>query len=121
VFFSIKSSKALALEEIVTAQDSENSWAGQFEADFSQLWWLSLGKLAASDPLRSAQTFGISAQLAKHVASMPMQKIRQVSAAKPLQFSLRFNPIFIKPILNGQNVSAHLFLKIHQQALSRST
>jgi len=120
VFFSIKASEALTLEETVAAQRTENSWELQAEADFAQLWWLSLGKLAAIDPLMSAQIFGISAQFAKRVASMSMHAIMQASAAKHSKFSLRFNPAFIKPILNGQNVSAHLFLKIHQQALSRS-
>jgi len=104
----------------MTVNDVSDRRNGGIEAEFAQLWWLSLGRMAANDPVMSAQAFGISVPFAKQVAAMPMQHIRQFSVSKHIVFSLRFDPMLIKPILLSQLPPAHLLLKIHQQALSHA-
>jgi len=121
VFFSIKENEALVLAEISTFPGDSVDLERGYTTAFSQLWWLSLARMAASDPLMSTQIFGISAQFAEQIAAIPMQHIMQFCAVKKVAFNLRFDPAYVKPILSSQNVSPHLFLKIHQQALSRLT
>jgi len=120
VFFSIKEHEAMVLAELSAFPDDSVDLELGYATAFSQLWWLSLARMAASDPLMSTQVFGISAQFAEHIASIPIQHIMQFSASKNVAFNLRFDPSYVKSILSSQNVPAHLFLKIHQQALSRS-
>jgi len=120
VFFCPRKCETLTWDEETTAQDDERHQTLDAETEFAQLWWLSLGKLATSDPLTSAQIFGISVRLAEQVATTPIQQIRQFSIIRHAGFNLRFDPACIKPILQGQTIPTCLFLKIHQQALSRS-
>jgi len=119
VLFAPKNKGALAFKDAIPSEGASSSPSRDVDA-FTQLWWLSLGKMAASDPRMSAQAFGIPVQFAREVASMSMQHVWQLSTARHIKFSLRFNPMYIRPILHEKHVPAHLFLKIHQQALSHS-
>jgi len=118
VFFTFRQNEVRVLEELKVFSRNEETCAFHPEAEFAQLWWLSLSKMATIDPLKSAHVFGVSTELAKQIASVPIPHIRQFSIVSQMSFGLRFEPKQIQTLLSSPVMPAQLFLKIHQQALS---
>jgi len=118
VFFKPKQNEALIREKLATISHANECSTFGAESEFAQLWWLSLSKMAVSDPLRSAQIFGVSVEFARHIGATPIQHLRQFSSAGCASFALRFEPRHIHTLLSSQAMPVQLFLKVHQQALS---
>ena len=84
--------------------------------EFDCAYWLLFNRVATKDIVMAKEVFGVSKNLAEHVANVTDSQLRYMSSSTSTNFSLRFLPNTIKEVLSNtrENITYSILKKMQQ-------